>query len=43
VVFETGSEQLKALEQKVYVGAGRFIIQSGKAPVVEYLVSEVGF
>jgi len=41
-VFETGSEELKALEQKVYVAAGRFIIESGKAPVVEYLISEVG-
>jgi len=41
VLFETGSEELKALEQKVYVAAGRFIIEAGKPAVVEYLVSEV--
>jgi len=42
VLFETGSEDLRILEQKVYVACGRFIIESGKAPVVEYLISEVG-
>lgn len=41
VIFETGSDELKILEQKVYVAAGRFIIEAGKAPVVEYLISEV--
>lgn len=40
-MFETGNEKLKAIEQKVYVAAGRFIIEAGKAPVVEYLISEV--
>jgi hypothetical protein len=32
---------LKAIESKVYVGSGRFIIEAGKPPVVEYLISEV--
>jgi len=40
--FETDSETLRALEQKVYVAAGRFIVEEGKPPVVEYLISEVG-
>jgi hypothetical protein len=41
VLFETGSEELRALEEKVYVASGRFIIEEGKGPVVEYLISEV--
>ena len=41
MVFETGSEELKGLEEKVYVASGRFIIEHGKATVVEYLISEV--
>jgi len=41
VLFETGGEELKGLEEKVYVASGRFIIESGKPPVVEYLISEV--
>jgi len=41
VLFETGSDELKLMEQKVYVASGRFIIESGKAPVVEYKISEV--
>jgi hypothetical protein len=32
---------LRILEQKVYVGNGRFIIEAGKAPIVEYFISEV--
>lgn len=39
--FETGSEELRILEQKIYVASGRFIIEAGKSPVVEYLISEV--
>ncbi|KAH8599703.1 hypothetical protein B0O99DRAFT_323597 [Bisporella sp. PMI_857] len=42
VVFEAGAEELKALEQKVYVAAGRFIVGKGKKTIVEYLISEVG-
>jgi hypothetical protein len=41
VLLETGSEYLRTLEQKVYVGSGRFIIEAGKPPTVEYLISEV--
>jgi hypothetical protein len=32
---------LAVLENKVYVGTGRFIIEAGKPTIVEYLVSEV--
>jgi len=41
VLFETGSDDLRVLEQKVYVASGRFIIEVGKAPTVEYYISEV--
>jgi len=43
VLFETGSEEFRTLEQKVYVASGRFIVEEGKNPVVEYLISEVGY
>ena len=36
VLFETGSDELKLMEQKVYVASGRFVIEAGKPPVVEY-------
>jgi hypothetical protein len=39
--FETGSEKLKALEEKVFVGSGRFILEEGNPTVVEYKISEV--
>jgi len=42
VSFETGSDDLRALEEKVYVASGRFIVEAGKPPVVEYKISEVG-
>ena len=41
MLFETGSEELKDLEKKIYVGSGRFIIEAGKATTVEYKISEV--
>jgi hypothetical protein len=41
VEFETGPGALAALEEKVYVGSGRFILEPGKPVIVEYLVSEV--
>lgn len=41
VFFETGSEQFKELENRVYVAAGRFLLEEGKPVVVEYKVSEV--
>ena len=41
VEFETGSKELAALEEKVYVGSGRFVLEAGKPIMVEYKVSEV--
>lgn len=41
VEFETGTESLAALQEKVYVGSGRFILEPGKPVIVEYKVSEV--
>ncbi|KAF4637444.1 hypothetical protein G7Y89_g650 [Cudoniella acicularis] len=41
VLFETGSDELRAIEQKIYVASGRFIVESGKDVVVEYKISEV--
>jgi hypothetical protein len=40
-LFETGSDELKLMEQKVYVASGRFIIEAGKNPVVEYVFPPV--
>lgn len=39
--FETGVPELKELENKTFVGSGRFILEEGKGVVVEYKVSEV--
>ncbi|KAL1878636.1 hypothetical protein Daus18300_001911 [Diaporthe australafricana] len=41
VKFETGHPELKVLENKVFVGSGRFILEAGKPVVVEYKISEV--
>lgn len=41
VQFETGNEELKGLETKLFVGAGRFILENGKPTIVEYKISEV--
>ncbi|KAJ4297121.1 hypothetical protein N0V88_004039 [Collariella sp. IMI 366227] len=41
VSFEVGSKELAAMEEKIYVGSGQFIIESGKPVIVEYKVSEV--
>ncbi|AEO53459.1 hypothetical protein MYCTH_2294805 [Thermothelomyces thermophilus ATCC 42464] len=41
VEFEVGSKELAALEEKVYVGSGRFVFEPGKPTIVEYKVSEV--
>ncbi len=42
ILFETGSDALRDLERKVFVGSGRFIIESGRPVVVEYKICEVG-
>ncbi|KAK1975354.1 hypothetical protein LZ30DRAFT_605826 [Colletotrichum cereale] len=39
--FETGHEALKEIQNKVYVGSGRFVVENGKPVVVEYKISEV--
>ena len=41
ILFETGSEDLKFMEQKVFVGSGRFIVEAGEPTIVEYKISEV--
>ncbi|KAL2130096.1 hypothetical protein VTI74DRAFT_6897 [Chaetomium olivicolor] len=41
VSFEVGSKELAAMEEKIYVGSGRFILEPGKPVIVEYKVSEV--
>jgi hypothetical protein len=41
VVFETGSESLRVLEHKVYVGSGRFIVEAEKPVIVEYKICEL--
>ncbi|KAF7590041.1 hypothetical protein BBP40_003294 [Aspergillus hancockii] len=38
--FETGDKRYKELENRVFVGQGRFNIENGK-PIVEYRVSQV--
>ena len=38
--FETGHSDLAGMQTKVYVAAGRFILEGGKV-VVEYKFSEV--
>ncbi|KAI1616976.1 hypothetical protein EDD37DRAFT_645224 [Exophiala viscosa] len=40
VTFETGSMRYKALEQGVFVGAGRFVLEEGDLKV-EYRISQV--
>ncbi|KAH8808291.1 hypothetical protein F5884DRAFT_857830 [Xylogone sp. PMI_703] len=41
VSMETGSDALKDIESKIYVGSGRFIVGTGGSTTVEYKVSEV--
>ncbi len=39
--FETGDEKLRALENGVFVGAGRFVLEKDRPVTVEYRVSKV--
>ncbi|KAK3328860.1 hypothetical protein B0H66DRAFT_596471 [Apodospora peruviana] len=39
--FETGVPELAAIQHKLFVGGGRFILEEGKPTVVEYKLSEV--
>ncbi|KAK1769963.1 hypothetical protein QBC33DRAFT_529735 [Phialemonium atrogriseum] len=41
VSLETGSAELKRLENRVYVASGRFVLDPGQPVIVEYKVSEV--
>ncbi|KAH6898575.1 hypothetical protein B0T10DRAFT_114186 [Thelonectria olida] len=41
VRFETDSPDLKPLEDKMFVGSGRFIVEENQPIVVEYKISEV--
>ncbi|RGP61136.1 hypothetical protein FSPOR_10121 [Fusarium sporotrichioides] len=39
--FETDAPGLKALQDKLYVGSGRFVIEEDRPVIVEYKISEV--
>ena len=41
--FETGDEKLKKLEERMFVGAGRFVVDEGKPATVEYRISQVAW
>ncbi|CAL3963744.1 unnamed protein product [Diplocarpon coronariae] len=41
VLFETGSEESRSLEQMVYIAGGRFVLEPGKPVVFEYKISEI--
>ncbi|KAL4791778.1 hypothetical protein BDV19DRAFT_370014 [Aspergillus venezuelensis] len=41
ITFETGHERYKELENRVFVGKGRFTTEKGKPIVVEYRVGQV--
>ncbi|KAL4786073.1 hypothetical protein BJX76DRAFT_355485 [Aspergillus varians] len=41
VTFETGHERYKDLENRVFVGKGRFVAEAGKPLAVEYKVGQV--
>ncbi|PNY20645.1 Uncharacterized protein TCAP_07339 [Tolypocladium capitatum] len=41
VRFETQDQRLQDIENKLYVGSGRFIVQESQPIVVEYKISEV--
>ncbi|KAL1893756.1 hypothetical protein Sste5346_006259 [Sporothrix stenoceras] len=41
VNFESGHPSLKELENKLYVAAGRFVVEKGQPVIVEYKISEV--
>lgn len=42
VRFETESPELGPIEDKMYVGSGRFIVEEDQPIIVEYKISEVG-
>lgn len=40
VTFHTGAEEFRLLEQRLYVGNGRFVLEDGKL-IVEYKISQI--
>lgn len=38
--FETGDKRFKALEDGVFVGAGRFVVEKDRPVIAEYRVSQ---
>ncbi len=41
--FETGAEKYRALENALFVGAGRVVVGAAGNFTVEYRVSQVGY
>lgn len=41
VKFETEDSFLRPIEDRVYVGSGRFIVEANAPTIVEYKISEV--
>ncbi|KAI9372510.1 hypothetical protein BJX61DRAFT_507097 [Aspergillus egyptiacus] len=41
VTFQTGDERYKELENRVFVGQGRFTVEKSKPLIVEYRISQV--
>ncbi|KAK4185965.1 hypothetical protein QBC35DRAFT_287320 [Podospora australis] len=40
-VFQTGTRELAALQDKTFVGSGHFVLDEGEPVIVEYKISEV--
>lgn len=40
-IGQTGNKQLKALEQSIFVGSGRFVVEVGKDLAIEYQIGRV--
>lgn len=43
MTFETGAERYRTLENVLFVGAGRVVVDEAGAFTVEYQVSQVGY
>lgn len=39
--LQTGDERYKELENRVFAGQGRFVVEKGKSTIVEYKVGQV--
>ena len=38
---QTGDKKLKALEENIFVGSGRFVVEAGKDLAVEYQIGRI--